>query len=254
MTNKSTYEAKDVVKHYASLDYLQKPEQTILDHLAPNLKHMKMLDIGVGAGRTTLHFARLAEEYVGIDYSENMIRACEKRFDTYKNASFKVCDVRFMKGFSDNYFDFILFSYNGIDSVSHEDRLMALQEIKRVIKKAGFFCFSSHNLGFIANLRTIRARTFVGMLFNIFVKNPLLTLSNENFDHLKNRKYAIIRDRTHWFRLKTYYIKPTEQIRQVADLGFTNTRAYSLNGKEIEDPTRLEDNVTDNWVYYLCNG
>jgi len=252
MSNKSTYEAKDVVQHYASIDYLQKPEKTILGELTPGLKQMKMLDIGVGGGRTTVHFAKLAQEYVGIDYSENMIKACEKRFDNYKNVSFKVCDVRSMRDFSSSYFDFILFSYNGIDTVSHEDRLVALKEIKRVLKNNGLFCFSSHNLWFIDKLRSIEARTSAGVLFNIFVKNPLVTLLNENFDRLKAREYAIIRDRTHWFRLKTYYIKPGEQIKQLSDLGFTNTRAYSLSGNEIDDLTRFQDDTTDNWIYYLC--
>jgi ubiquinone/menaquinone biosynthesis C-methylase UbiE len=41
---------------------------------------MKMLDIGVGRGRTTMHFAQAAEEYWAIDYSEEMIAACRERF------------------------------------------------------------------------------------------------------------------------------------------------------------------------------
>lgn len=37
-----------------------------------------MLDIAVGAGRTTLHFASLIKSYVGIDYSSGMITECKK--------------------------------------------------------------------------------------------------------------------------------------------------------------------------------
>lgn len=252
MSNKTTYESRDIVKRYANLDYLQKPEETILDHLAPQLKHMKMLDIGVGGGRTTSYFAPLSAEYVGIDYSAAMIKACTTRFaDAYKNTSFKVCDVRFMNAFLSSSFDFVLFSYNGIDSMSHEDRMMSLREIKRVMRKSGVFCFSTHNLGSIVNLRSSRAKSFPRLLYNIFVKNPLLTLLNENFDHLQKRRYCIIRDGTHRFRLKLYYIKPAEQIKQLADLRFTNTTIYHLSGKEIKEPSGFEG-VTDHWLYYLC--
>ena len=75
---------------------------------------MKMLDIGVGGGRTTLHFAPLVKEYVGIDYSQNMIKACQERF---AQVSFQTADARSMGIFKDSTFDFILFSYNGIDYI-----------------------------------------------------------------------------------------------------------------------------------------
>lgn len=185
--------------------------------------------------------------------SKPIIRACEKRFDVYKNTSFKVCDVRFMNAFRDSSFDFVLSSYNGIDYMSHENRVMALQEIKRVIKKSRIFCFSTHNLGSIVNLRSIRAKSFPRLLYNIFVKNSPLTLLNENFDHLQKRKYCIISDGIHRFRFKTHYIKPVEQIKQLVDLEFTNTTIYRLSGKEIKESTGFEG-VTDHWVYYLCNG
>ena len=39
------------------------------------------------------------------------------------------------------------------------------------------------------------------------------------------------------FRLKTYYITPKEQLKQLSELGYSNTKMYSLtNGKEIKNP------------------
>jgi ubiquinone/menaquinone biosynthesis C-methylase UbiE len=58
---------------------LQSLEKAILDTLKDQLPQMKMLDIGVGGGRTTLHFAQAAEEYWAIDYSDEMIAACRKK-------------------------------------------------------------------------------------------------------------------------------------------------------------------------------
>ena len=253
MRNKDTYEAHDVVRHYATQKYLQKPEETILNIFRDKLKPMKMLDIGVGAGRTTPYFASHVAEYVGIDCSANMIKACEQQFrDFHKNISFKVCDVRSMKIFDNNYFDFILFSFNGLDYISHEDRLLALQQIRRVCKRGGFFCFSAHNLQSIANLYAIRSKHPAKLLYRIFVRNPLLTVLNGRFDKIKKHGYAIIRDSSHWFRLKTYYIHPGEQVKQLDNLGFNHIRIYSLDGKEVEEVSRFERTSANSWLYYLC--
>ncbi len=98
ISNKKAYESKDVVSYYFSQEDLYKPEDTILNIFKNRFKVMRMLDIGVGAGRTTVHFAKLAKEYIGIDYSENMINACKKRFHRLNgNISFKVCDARDMR-------------------------------------------------------------------------------------------------------------------------------------------------------------
>lgn len=76
--NENPWESEDVVREYYVECHLQKPEEAVLNELRAKLQKMKMLDIGVGAGRTTHHFASLAKEYVGVDYSKNMIRACRQ--------------------------------------------------------------------------------------------------------------------------------------------------------------------------------
>ena len=144
---KDAYNLQKVVTAYAQQCWLQAPEETILRLMLPLLNTARMLDMGVGGGRTTLHFAKWVREYVGADYLESMVLECRKRFAGYPaHISFQVCDARSMEMFEDASFDFILFSHNGIDSVTHEDRLKILKEIRRVGKPDGYFCFSSHNL------------------------------------------------------------------------------------------------------------
>ena len=131
--NKIVYESEDVVRFYVDQNDLQKPEATILEEFRNRLPNMSMLDIGVGAGRTTIHFALLAKEYLGIDYSSRMINACLKKFGDYpEKISFLTSDARTMKLFKNNSFDFVLFSFNGIDYVDHEDRIGTLREIRRI--------------------------------------------------------------------------------------------------------------------------
>ena len=145
--NRDVYSSQNVVRHYAQLKLLQPAEQAVLTRLNPQLAQMKMLDIGVGGGRTTHHFHQRVGDYVGIDYAAEMIAACRQRFaDGSPPLALEVGDARDMGDFPDQSFDLILFSFNGIDYISHADRLRVLKEIHRVGKPGGYFCFSSHNL------------------------------------------------------------------------------------------------------------
>ena len=78
--NKEAYTTSSIVGHYRQLSMLQPAEKAILDLFQDRLPTMKMLDIGIGGGRTTHHFSHLAGEYTGIDYSAEMIADCQQRF------------------------------------------------------------------------------------------------------------------------------------------------------------------------------
>jgi hypothetical protein len=87
--------------------------------------------------------------------------------------------------------------------------------------------------------------------------NPLSTFSGEDHSNLKELKktwnYLIIRDGDAHFRLRVYYIKPQEQVKQLREMGFKNIKVYSLQyGDEIQDESMLRI-IKDSWLYYLCN-
>jgi len=250
--NLSTYKKPQTVQvHYRQAD-LQNPEAAILEILRDELDGMKMLDISVGAGRTTVHFANLVGQYVGIDYSENMIRACRQRFPhPNKPCSFEVCGVRDMHMFH-NIFDFVLFSFNGLDYISHQDRLTALVEIRRVSKPGAFFCFSTHNLQGIDRLFNMEWTANPIALCKKIATQFFLRIFNKNIGKFKTGPYATVVDGALGFRLLTYYIRPQEQILQLQDLGFHDIRLFGLDGREITQPTELNC-LTDSWIYYLCN-
>ena len=251
--------SEDIVRKYRYFQKLQKPEEIVLNELRAKLPKMRMLDIGVGAGRTTYYFAPLTKEYVGVDISKNMIGACRRKFRNYpKKISFEVADARDLNLFGDNYFDFSLFSFNGIDMMNHDDRLRTLREIRRVTKNGGYVCFSAHNLNYAWNFATFKLsrkpadllleaqRLFLMRLFNRKVWKILRTKNQ------RKQRYLIFNDGVWNFSLKLYYIKPEEQIDQLTNLNFKNIRSYDLLGNEIKNPSELQ-NATDCWIYYLCN-
>lgn len=251
ISNKDSWNSDYAVQTYIAAEKLQKPEQTILNILKNKLPAMRMLDIGVGGGRTTLHFAPLVKEYIGCDYAENMVNACAERFPEAKE-SFRLGDARSMPEYETGYFDLILFSYNGIDYISHEDRCQSLKEIRRVGKEGGYFVFSTHNLLFLDKLYTIQAKKklkdFIYQFYSLF----MLILLNGLPGKYMRRPYAVINDGTNRFSLKTYYIAPQAQIDQLMAAGFKNIRLFSIQtGTEIE-LTNIKETANDLWIYYLC--
>lgn len=245
--NKEVYDEKSVVDRYANNYYLDKPEISFLYMLGDRLKGMKVLDIGVGGGRTTFYFAPLAGDYMGIDYAENMVSACERQFPDRK---FTVCDVRNMEMFGDGTFDLALFSMNGLDSIPHEDRLLALREIKRVIKPGGIFFFSAHNIQFIRDLKSRKVTMDPHGIYYFLYRYLLLLFNGPALRRLSREKHAVINDGAHQARLKLYYIEPEEQVNQLRKVGFKNIRVLSItDGLEVRGP--LGD-ITDQWLGYLC--
>lgn len=253
MSNQTAWGASYVVQAYENTgDMLQIPEQSIFQILKDRLKSMKMLDIGIGTGRTTVHFAPEVQEYIGVDYAENMISVCEKRFGKgNKNIIFKVADARSLQAFGENHFDFILFSYNGIDYISHEDRIKVFKEIRWAGKKGGIFVFSTHN---IQTLREIyRIKLFKNpkkSAYQILSFFALLFFNGLPGWHI-NKPFTIIRDRDDHFRFNIHYIKPEVQVKQLEELGFKNIRLFSLiSGQELKP--KDYSNVKDHWIYYMC--
>lgn len=255
-SNQKTYKSPLVVQHYAQLKMLQPAEETILNLFRDRWSTMRMLDMGVGGGRTTQHFAKRVAEYVGIDYSADMIATCQQRFATSSPPlRFEICDARDLSQFADNSFNFILFSFNGIDYISDSDRIKVFEEIHRVGKPGGYLFFSTHNLQGLESEFDIRKHigwnpitTYVNLMmwFLLRVINYSLTL-----DQLRAATHAIVRDESHNFRLKTYYIRPQAQIRQLQPY-FSNIKVFSWKtGLELTSESDLSANC-DMWLYYLC--
>ena len=122
-------------------DYKLYPaEQIIFGKFEDQWASFNILDIGIGTGRTTVNFAPLVKHYTGIDYAEIMLRHCQKKIPPATNTNLLQADARDLSRFYDTPFNFIMFSLNGIDSVSHEDRLRILREVRKILAQ-DFFNF-----------------------------------------------------------------------------------------------------------------
>lgn len=110
-------------------------------------KEGKILDLGCGAGRTTIGLYRLGyKNIIGVDLTPGMIE------EANKNSTKAGVEINFQIGdacnlaFADESFDGCLFSFNGIMQIPVRDnRIRAFKEIHRVLKKDGIFIFTTHD-------------------------------------------------------------------------------------------------------------
>ena len=272
MEQKKVYNHKKIASDYAKRDYLDRAEESILEELHPFLSKMNMLDMGVGAGRTTKYFMPMVNSYIGADYAPNMIKECRKK---YKNSRhFEVMDARSMNKFEDGIFDFVLFSFNGIDSFSLDDRAKALNEIKRVLKNNGYFCFSSHNLcwegldsifSFKYIYKKIKLKIigkgFKAVLLKLisalkaFYINARLDLLNRSLNirikikHLRSKGYGFLADNSLNGKVSIFYTCADFQAEGLKQKGFFDISFYTKEGIKTNDQNDLIDSP---WVYYLC--
>jgi SAM-dependent methyltransferase len=139
--NLRVYRAAETVAYYTEFDELTPAERLLFEtRLKPG---SAILDLGVGAGRTTPYLSGIASDYIAVDYSEEMIRACRMK---YPHLRFEVADAADLSLFPDEFFEAVVFSFNGIDNlVPDEKRWQCIRECFRVLKPGGTFIFSCHN-------------------------------------------------------------------------------------------------------------
>ena len=252
--NKKSYNSPVLAEGYAQWDILRDPEKTILDFLKTKPSFRRMLDIGVGGGRTTKYFTEICKEYIGIDYSENMIKACRKKFQKLDKTSFAVIDARNMSVYKDNCFDFVLFSHGGLDAVEDEDRMRILHEIWRVTRNGGYFFFSSYNLDAMFQFCRVKLSKNPKVFAKMLVSLLLVRLSNQKmWKHVRGKQssleHTMFNIGGHEWGFKTYFIKSKAQYTQLRESSFENIRIFDLQGKEI----KYFQNTTSIELHYLCN-
>jgi SAM-dependent methyltransferase len=140
--NSAYFETNWAVSEYIREDDLRPLETTLIRQFFPP-PPCCVLDIGCGAGRTTIGFARRKYHVVGMDISAALLKQALARhpgLDFYRMDATRLA-------FGDDSFNAVMFSFNGIDGLYPvSQRIEAIRETFRVLKPGGIFVFSSHNL------------------------------------------------------------------------------------------------------------
>ena len=248
--NLRTMRSAAVVAHYdARPDDLLPHERAALDHVAEEVRHGTVLDIGVGAGRTVNALRQVSTAYLGIDYSPEMVAACRVRFP---DVQFEHADARTLTSIADASISLAVFSCNGISMVGHEDRLAIMREVHRVLKPAGVFLFTTYNRNSPEASAGFRFPEFHGSTNPARVlvramrwaKDTVISLYQRQ-KHLQHEMhtpdYAVLNDACHNYGVMLYYITLAQQRQQLDAVGFLpNAIAFDALGKPIADDTTLD--------------
>lgn len=247
--NRATYATDGSVGWYGAQSGLQQGEQRVLAQLGVDVAQVSLLDIGVGGGRTTSALEPVVASYVGLDYVPELVREAQQRFPEVR---IEQGDARALD-FADGTFDVVLFSFNGMDGVSHDDRLRILAEVRRVLRPGGVFWFSAHNRGWSRFHRLPwQGRPRLG---RVTAKKSL-----EAWRARGNRRrlrpleevtddYAIVNDEAHGYGLLLYYVHPEAQVAQLRSAGFTDVRVFDQLGEALTLPASVPDSI---WLHYVA--
>jgi ubiquinone/menaquinone biosynthesis C-methylase UbiE len=251
MNVREGWRRSDIVDYYATTSELAPGEQALFERFRADIAGKAVLDIGIGTGRTTPYLMARAAEYTGVDYSPEMI---EKAKELHPAANLLECDARDLSRFGAARFDCIVFSFNGIDSVSDADRQIVLKQVLATLRPGGLFLFSSHNLASV--------RTSAYSLRNLaFSANPIRLVRSCRYylkgvlNHLRARgqeihtpDYALLTERATHYRYLNYYISKALQVEQLERAGFVAIELFDENGQ----PTGVQRDDRDRWIHYAA--
>lgn len=239
--NYKLYATPGMHRFYLS-ETLEPSETACLLRHQPQFAGKDVLDVGVGAGRTTRYLAPLARRYEAVDYSPDMIAYMKQ---TMPAISSQIADFRNLNIFQSGSFDFVFATNNVIDNFSREDRLKAMREAHRVLRPGGMFAFSSHNLR--------HKDAFAGPSMT-WSKNPIRLYRNASgfLVSWKNHRrigklreihddYALLNDCGHSFAIIHYYSAPEAVIAHLQASGFQISTVFDKKGRLVPDFSNTAD-------------
>ena len=244
--NLRTYNSSSVVNWYSELKEIIPVEKIIFEKFNKFILNSDLLDIGIGGGRTTHYLINTCKKYTGIDYSQSFINSVK---NIYPKADVSVMDARDLS-FKDNSFDFVNFSFNGLDYTDLEGRQKIMLEIARVLKPGGVFFFSTHNKNHSSYNLNPWVKSDVSFFTNIKTFIKLFPFIGRKLRNKKNEiiaeDYAIINDSAHNYNLMTFYTAPTFLKTELQGNRFTEINFYDKSGNI------TEDEKLDDWIFVIC--
>jgi len=115
-------------------------------------KHIKkdaqILELGCGAGRISINLFKSGYENISAsDYSLGMIESAKNIVQSLNcPVPFVVEDARDLSQRQKNFYDAVIFGFNGFMQIPHqEDRQKVVEQVHEVLKEKGVFIFTSHD-------------------------------------------------------------------------------------------------------------
>ncbi|WP_255167370.1 class I SAM-dependent methyltransferase [Natrononativus amylolyticus] len=212
------YSSDEVVAEYSSAaeNGLSDIERTVIDTYFTD-EDATVLDLGCGAGRTTTVLSQRGFDVIGLDLVRSLVDRAKTTSSGIEFVTGNACSLPF----ESESFEYVLFSWNGIDHINPEElRYWALQEVHRVLKPDGVFAFSTHNFWSAFVIRSFDVKG-VQRFVEFWVQN--LRRGQIISKYKISNNFSID-------SVKIYYIRPRAQKQQLRNCGFDPLRIVRPGG------------------------
>jgi SAM-dependent methyltransferase len=253
--NRGVWRSSRVLDAFARRDGWMDPgEARVMQSLADEGRGRPILDIGVGAGRTLPYLRSLSEDYVAIDYLEEMVRLTSSR---YPEARVEHGDARDLSAYPDGAFGLVVFSFNGIDGIAHEDRAKVLAAVHRVLRPGGLFAYSTHNLSHRCAGRppwhrcwfrpSLGSRAMASAAYR-------LPRSIRSYQRLRRREirgdgWASMVDPAYSFSVVWHYVTIDGELESLREAGFSDLKALTTAAEVVDTAAATRESP---WLHYLA--
>lgn len=261
--NRRAWRRRDAVWTYAHASgWLDPGEQRAIEAAAAGARGGRVLDIGVGGGRTIELLRGLGAEYVAIDYTSEQVAAARQR---HPDADIRLMDARALD-FPEAHFDLVAFSFNGIDSVDLEGRRRILAEVRRVLRPGGRFVFSAlnrngpshrHRDGFAFTWNPARAgRNLLRSGRHLLRELGYAVRSLANRLRLGRlarvgEQVSVINIAAHYYGVLAVHTSLAEQRRQLEAAGYILEAVFdSVTGADLAQPEA--DAQQSEWLHFVA--
>jgi ubiquinone/menaquinone biosynthesis C-methylase UbiE len=212
-------------------------------------RNSKVLDIGCGTGRTTISLVKMGYNVIGIDIVLKMIESAKKIAQEQKlNIDYRIGDATKLD-FTDNSFDYVLFSNQGWTQIpGEEERLKALKEIYRTLKPGGIYIFTVHP-------RILFNRYFFLWIISwirFYILKPVgfkieeIDFGDRFFEPGAKSKRWVLNKPKYFFPVPTHIPAAKKVKKQIREAGF---KIIKINGKlQVSEKNKRKHPP----VFYVC--